>query len=122
MVFLAEPLALVSRPKLAVLRHLGVLLPDGRVAHCTPERGEHISSVEEFAAGRDVKIERVVAPDKGIPTLQRIAQAMRSPRGYNVATNNCEIFANRAVGEAASTPQLVGVVILIGLGLMAALN
>ncbi len=112
MLFPAQPITLVSRQKLALLRHLGVMLPDGRVAHCTPDRGEHISTIEEFAAGKDVKIERVIGPQQELSTLRRTAAAMAAPAAYNVATNNCETFANRIVGQKAESPQFVGVLIL----------
>ena len=122
MLFSQEPLALISRPKLAVLRHIGVLLPDARVAHCTPDRGEHISSIEEFAAGKDVKIEQVVGRAQQLSILRRVAAAMAAPSAYNVATNNCETFANRIVEGKAKSPQLAGVVILVGLALFAMLT
>ena len=122
MLFSPQPLALISRPKLAVLRHIGILLPDARVAHCTPDRGEHISSIEEFAAGKDVKIEHVVRREQQLSILQRVAAAMAAPSAYNVATNNCETFANRIVGEKAESPQLAGVAILVGLALIALLT
>jgi hypothetical protein len=121
MLFPSEPIALVSRQKLALLRHLGVMLPDGRVAHCTPDRGEHISTIEEFAAGKDVKIERIMGPKQQLPALRRVAAAMAAPAAYNVATNNCESFANRVVRGKAESPQLVGVTILLGLALVAML-
>jgi hypothetical protein len=112
MQFSLEPIALISRPKLAVLRHVGVLLPDGRVAHCAPTRGEHVSGVEEFAAGEDVTIERTIASEQHSLTLQRIAAAMAAPGMYNLASNNCEMFANRVVGEKAQSPQLVAILVL----------
>jgi lecithin:retinol acyltransferase len=112
--------ALISRPKLGFLRHLGVLLPDGRVAHCTPERGEHLSTVEEFAAGQDVRIERVIPIEQCLSTLQRIAQTMAKPSPYHLFTNNCETFANRSIGERAMGAQLAGFGVLIVLALILA--
>jgi len=53
------PAAEVSRQK-GLFRHRGLLLSDGRVVHCAPNRGEHISSAEEFSAGKDVTIDRIV--------------------------------------------------------------
>ena len=116
----ADSVALVSRPKLVLLRHIGVMLPDGRVAHCMPERGEHVSSIEEFASGRDVKIERVIAPESQLSTLQRIGAAMAAPSPYQLFTNNCENFANRCIGARAESPQLVAAAIFVGLALAAA--
>lgn len=115
-------IALISRPKLALLRHVGVLLPDGHVAHCTPERGEHVSTVEEFAADHDVKLERLIPKAEQLSTLQRVAAAMAAPQSYNLFTNNCETFAHRSIGEPAKSPQLAGVAFLLGLGLLAAFS
>jgi hypothetical protein len=33
------------------MTHFGLQLPDGRIAHFAPGRGEHISSIEEFRDG-----------------------------------------------------------------------
>lgn len=109
-----DSMAVISRKKAGLFRHVGVLLPDGRVAHCSPERGEHISSVEEFADGRDVTIERAVPPTQYSSTFQRIASAMRSPQGYALMTNNCEMFANRMTGRKEESPQLHRAAIAVG--------
>lgn len=76
-------------------------------------------SVEEFAAGQDVTIDRIVPQSEYAPTLQRIAQAMCAPRPYDATSNNCEIFANRMTGQPAESPQLQGVAILVGLAALA---
>lgn len=115
MLFSQALIYVISRQKAGVLRHVGVLLPDGRVAHCLPGRGEHISSIEEFAAGRDVNIDRIVPQIEYSTTVQRVADAIRSPRPYDATTNNCEMFANRMTGQKAESPQLQGVAILLGL-------
>jgi phage regulator Rha-like protein len=111
----------ISRKKLGALRHIGVLLPDGRVAHCAPVRGEHISSIEEFAAGQGVNIDRIVPATEYARTLKRIADAMRAPKPYDTTTNNCEMFANRMTGQKVESPQLQGVAILAGLAALLAL-
>lgn len=114
-------ISVISRQATANLRHLGVLLPDGQVAHCTPQRGEHISTVEEFANGQDVKIERSVPAEKYWPTLQHLLSALCAPKAYHLVTNNCEIFANRVTGEKEESPQLQGAVMLVVLFAIVAL-
>jgi len=102
-----HPIAIVSRPKLKGLwQHVGVLLPDGRVAHCGPGRGEHVSSVEEFARGEDVSILRALSEIEHAHVLQRLAEALRVPRQYDALQNNREMFANRVTGQPATSPQL----------------
>ena len=108
---------IVSRPKFGALRHVGVLLPNGYVAHCAPGRGEHVSTVEEFASGHDMTIDRAVPHMEHTGTLQRIAEAMRSPKPYNVTKNNCEMFANRVTTGKAESPQLQGTIVLLGLAM-----
>jgi len=114
-----EPLALISCSKLGVLRHVGILLPSGLVAHCARHRGEHISTVEEFASGQDVSIDVLLPSAETAAILWRIAEAMRALRAYDDFTNNCEMFVNRMLGGPPVSPQLRAVVILAGLGLLA---
>jgi hypothetical protein len=107
------PMAEISRPK-GLFRHTGVLLADGRVAHCAPARGEHISSVEEFAAGEDVSIDRELVPDEIQPVMHRIAEALRSPKAYDLLSNNCEMFVNRVFGRGPQSQQVTGAIVLMG--------
>lgn len=111
----------ISRQKAGMARHVGVLLPDGRVAHCSPEQGEHVSTIEEFADGRDVKIDRAVSIANHWSTVQRVISAMQAPKAYDLVTNNCEIFANRVTGEKEESPQLKGAVILLAMFALLAL-
>jgi lecithin:retinol acyltransferase len=117
--YFREPLAVISCPRGGVFRHVGILLPDGRVAHCAPSRGEHISTVEEFAAGQDVTIERLLTPEQCASSLRRIAEAMCAPKAYDGLTNNCEMFVNRMIGQRSESPQLQGAALLIGLAALA---
>jgi len=121
MVITGDLISVISRQKAGMLRHVGVLLPDGRVAHCSPDRGEHISTIEEFADGRDVKIDRAVPIVDHWPTVQRIVSAMQTPKAYDLVTNNCEIFANRVTGQKEESPQLQGAVILLAVFALLAL-
>jgi hypothetical protein len=107
------PLAVVGRAKAGILEHMGVLLPDGCVAHCAPGRGEHISTLQEFAGGQDrVRIVRHVQHPQHHATIAKIAEALRAPKPYDLLTNNCEVFANRVTGEEPNSPQLRGIVAL----------
>ena len=107
--------AVLSRRKGGILRHVGLLLPDGRVAHCSPGHGEHISPVEEFSDGQDVTIERLLTPGESAVTMHRISQAVSASHAYDALTNNCEIFAHRMIGEIPVSPQLQSMAVLVGL-------
>lgn len=114
----AVPVRVISRPKLAFLRHAGIQLSDGCVAHNIPSKDEHISTLEEFAAGCPCRIEYELTPSEIMPTWQRIAQAMLRPQRYSAGANNCEIFVNRMLGRAPESPQLQGLALLAALGLL----
>jgi hypothetical protein len=100
-------LAIIARPKLiGVGEHWGVLLPDGRVAHCTPERGEHICSLHEFAAGYQLSIKRDLPVAQQGQAMRTLWEVLRAPKPYHPTDNNCEIFANRIAGEKPESPTL----------------
>lgn len=98
--------AAISVPKLGVLRHVGLLLPNGFVVHCAPGRGEHSTTLEHFASGHDVTIHTIVPPDQWSVVLARIAEALQHPRVYHPTANNCEMFVNRMLSGQSVSPQL----------------
>ncbi len=109
-------IAVIGRAKwFGLTEHIGVLLPSGRVAHCAPGRGEHLSTLAEFAAGQNVRLVRHVPAQEHQETVARISQALTAPRPYDVFTNNCEMFANRVTGEKPASPQLQGFVAVLAI-------
>ena len=96
----------VSRPKLTGLPHVGLLLPDDTVMHCTPERGTHRSSEDEFAQGFDVKIGREIPPELYETVMQRVYWIERNPQPYNLLGLNCYDFVNWLT--AKPQPERVG--------------
>jgi hypothetical protein len=85
---------LVSRPKLPGIPHVGLLLPDDTVMHCTPERGTHRSSEDEFAQGLDVQIGREIPAELYETVMQRVRWVLRNPRFYDPIKFNCYHFVN----------------------------
>jgi hypothetical protein len=83
--------------------------------HCSPARGEHLSSAEEFAAGKDITVDRAVTQAEVAPTMQRLGEALRSPQAYDVLENNCEKFVNRMFGRRPESQTLQAVVALVGI-------
>src|SRR5438876_8619840 len=59
--------------------HWGVLFPGNLVAHNTPERGEHISTLSEFAPNGIFRIVREVPHERFHASLRRIQAAVQSP-------------------------------------------
>ena len=119
--YLSQPpiqMSVIARPKIrGGGEHWGVLMPGGRVAHNTPERGEHIASLLEFAPGGRFRVVRHVLPEHFHASMNRIQASIRSPGAYHPTKNNCQTFANRVTGEAPRSPAVEGVGLLALAGL-----
>ena len=96
------PGELLHRRK-GLVMHTGVSLGEGRVLHNTPGRGEHVSSFEDFAQGRAVRVSPI-SPQARERIQDLDVNAFERP--YNPFTNNCEHTASRATDGHASSPQL----------------
>ena len=118
MFFNTQPIRIISRPKLTGLgEHWGVQLPDGNVAHLTPE-GEQIVSFTEFAQGRPIKEVRRAAPEPRAQIMQRLSLSLQHRGPYRLLDRNCETYATWLLGEKPRSPQVEGVIFL---GVIAAL-
>ncbi|MEM6707323.1 MAG: lecithin retinol acyltransferase family protein [Pseudomonadota bacterium] len=105
----------LSRRK-GLVMHRGIALGNGQVLHNTPGRGEHVSSLNEFAAGRPVAVER-----RSLAQRERALERASLYRGggrYRLLTNNCEHTTTRVTDDRARSPQLRGW--LLGLGIAGA--
>lgn len=117
MFFNTHPIRIISRPKLTGLgEHWGVQLPDGNVAHLTPD-GEHVVSFAEFAQGRPIKEVRRAAPEHRAQIMQRLSLSLQHRGPYRLLDRNCETYATWLLGETPRSPQVQGVIFL---GLIAA--
>ena len=99
----------VSRPKSAfdLIAHKGIVVGFDAVFHNTPERGEHISTLREFANGKRVSIiKRHPHPAQRHAILRRIRQQLAAPRGHDVFGYNCEHSVSRVLGLPAQSEQL----------------
>ena len=94
---------IVSRRKGFVM-HRGIALGDGRVLHNTPFKGEHISSEDDFSAGRRMYVTRLdrTARQRAL----RHASSDDLNRKYSLFDNNCEHTVTRAIGAEVESPQL----------------
>ena len=118
MFFNTQPIRIISRPKLTGLgEHWGVQLPDGNVAHLTPE-GEQIVTFAEFAQGRHIKEIRRAAPEQRAQIMQRLSLSLQHRGPYRLLDRNCETYATWLLGEKPRSPQVEGVIFL---GVIAAL-
>jgi|WetSurMetagenome_2_1015567.scaffolds.fasta_scaffold50474_5 hypothetical protein len=109
-------IAVIARAKLSGLgEHWGVLLPNGLVAHNTDDKGPHYMTLQEFHGGKPVKVIRDVPQSEYHATHNRIQQELSQPMGYDLLTNNCEIFANRVTGYMPESPQVKGWAFFLGI-------
>lgn len=119
----ASDISIIARQKLTGFgEHWGVLLPNGIVAHSTDNKGPHYVTLQEFKAGKNIRMVRQVPPSEHNLTAWRIQQAISNPNGYHLIKNNCEIFANRVTGHPPESPQIKGwgfVFAIIGFAVLA---
>lgn len=87
--------------------HIGVVFSPDLVFHNTPENGEHLSSLAEFAAGQPVRlIGRAADARESLTTRARITQMLGRPQSWSLTANNCEHSATRALGQPVRSTQL----------------
>lgn len=98
---------ILTRPKFSFIDHAGVYLGNGLVLHNSPEKGEHVSDIDEFASGREVGV-TPTSPNAKAKIMERVQTTLRNPRVYDAPTNNCEHTVTRITeGRAYSTTVLV---------------
>jgi cell wall-associated NlpC family hydrolase len=110
-----RPGDVVARRKGPVM-HKGVVMPDGRILHNSPGRGEHLSSFAEFSAGKRVRVIRGGHQAFGARVF---SAAPRPGQRYNPFTNNCEHTVSRVTHGRSESPQLRSWVAGVGLAAVA---
>lgn len=106
----AQWVGIVSRPKLnGVGRHVGVLLPNGCVAHLTPV-GVEIVSLDAFAQGHPITFDKAAPAESHWQIMWRAYQTIGRMPAYNLSQFNCEIYARFVMGEKPESPQVRGAV------------
>lgn len=87
------------------VQHPGVVVGPNQEVQNTPERGEHIAPVEEFARQRPVRMLRTSANPVVVRT--RTQQALQQPRGYDQILDNCEHTVTKALNGKPQNQQAV---------------
>lgn len=112
MFFNTHPIRIISRPKLTGLgEHWGVQLPDGNVAHLTPD-GERVVTFAEFAQGRAIKEVQRAAPEQRAQVMQGLSISLQNQGPYRLLDRNCETYATWLLGETPRSPQVQGFIFL----------
>jgi hypothetical protein len=101
----------LMRPKFLGIDHTGVFLGAGMVFHNTPERGEHVSTVQEFSAGHPIRVQHTGANPATV--IARVRKALANPKKYNLFFSNCEDSANEATHGKSKSPTVAIIVFLL---------
>jgi hypothetical protein len=104
------------RPKkLWVGNHYGTALDGGLVAHTTPEKGKHVSTLEEFAEGRPISIRRRRRTAiENLLIQQRAIADIGKP--YLPAAANCEHDVTMIHDGRPYSPMLQSFVVGLAIG------
>ena len=106
---------LLTRLKFPGVVHVGVVVGVNLVCHNTPERGEHISTLSEFAAGQtNVGVRRTNADPSSV--ISRANQLLANPKRYDPVNRNCEHTAFEIVYGAAKSRAVLTFVCLFLVG------
>lgn len=98
------------RDKCLGIMHVGVCAGPGIVFHNSPDKGEHISTLEEFSMGKPVRAQPNAAAPADVAL--RIQQKLIQPAKYDLLTRNCEHSASEVVCGQSTSPTLDAVVVL----------
>jgi hypothetical protein len=107
---------LVREKALGFFNHVGVMVAPNAILQNTPEKGEHLAALPEFAAGEQVKVVTTGA-DRSLVSV-RAQHVLANPKAYNPLSRNCEHTVYEVVSGVAKSPQLllwVGVAIIVGI-------
>lgn len=101
-----RPMYILSRPIYGGLfTHGGVLLQNGLVAHCRAKDGVVITTNDEFADGEDVAILKEISYEYYPTIMQKINQALRERRPYNLLNWNCWTFVDWLTGKKSENKE-----------------
>jgi hypothetical protein len=108
---------LLTRPKtIGIVAHVGIVVGPDTVLHNTPEKGEHLATVRDFANGYPVRVYSTGA--NGMTVQSRCRTTIAKRRKYHALLRNCEHTAYEVLCGIAKSPQVLaaltfGVIILL---------
>jgi len=107
---------IVRRPKklgILTVMHEGVVVGLNQIFHNSPGKGEHITTLQEFAEGQKVEVTRTGADSLGL--IARVKRMLTSPKAYSLFSRNCQHTSSEAVTgkPKSSSVEKFALVILI---------
>ncbi len=94
----------LTRPKALIVTHVGVAVAPNLVLQNTPEKGEHLTTVQEFSAGKPVILHRTGANPATV--VARAQAVISNPQKYDLIQNNCEHTVTKVIQGIAQSSQL----------------
>ena len=88
-----------------IIDHVGVYLGNERVLNNQTSRGITITSIEQFAGGKEIRVVSTNSDNQPL-LVNRLAEIYSSDTKYNLITNNCEHLANYIVNGQKFSPQI----------------
>ncbi|MDD9180414.1 MULTISPECIES: lecithin retinol acyltransferase family protein [Aliivibrio] len=108
---------LLYRSKLFV-EHAGIYLGSDRVLHNSPDGNVQICTLDEYSAGKPIKvILNQLSKEKQNELLHQAEQLISQAKHYGILSFNCEHLASSVLSGSSTSEQLQGV----GLGAAAGL-
>ena len=108
---------MLLRPEaLGFLQHVGVAIAPDRVLQNTRDRGEHVTTLQGFSAGKPVTVRRSDAHPAIVRA--RAEAVLANPQPYDPVLNNCEHTASKIIHGIARSPQLAFIVIMAVVALL----
>jgi hypothetical protein len=110
---------LLSRPKflgVVAVEHFGVAVAPNTVLHNTPEKGEHLSTVEEFSAGQPITVRHTGVDPSTV--MARSRQILANPKKYHAVARNCQHTVSEILKGIATSPVVVTLFIVAMVGVL----
>lgn len=99
------------KPDFRLVTHFGVAVAPDLVLQNTPDKGEHVVTVQKFSAGEPIAVHRTGVNPAVV--INRAQAVLVTPSKYDLFKNNCEHTVTRVVQGVSKSPQLVFFVILL---------
>ena len=104
-----------------IVEHAGIYVGNSQVLHNQPSEGAVITSFDEFASGKKVKVTSTSATDHSSLAM-RLNEMIGSNRQYNPLTNNCEHLASFIIAGRQMSPQVQASAIGSAIGVIIGTN
>ncbi|ODP99816.1 hypothetical protein [Salinivibrio sp. SS2] len=98
-----------------LVEHVGVMMENGLVLHNTPDAGPALTSYEDYADGKPVKVvSSDLAPQQKQSLTMRALEILEEARQYKLISFNCEQMATKVLHGVASSEQVRGALLVGG--------